>query len=194
MLEDLLAQFGYLALFGFLVAAGLGVPLPEEATQLAGGVLAHQGLVRLLPAMATAWAGIVTGDVIWFTLARRHGERVLAARPVARVLSAERRAGLERHLARHAFLVVAAARHASGLRLAVFALAATHGVRLRTFALADGLSALVSVPLVVGAGFLFSQHLELARRDLRWVELAVVALVVVGILVATRLRRRPARR
>jgi membrane protein DedA with SNARE-associated domain len=195
VLEQLVARFGYLAVVSALFAAGLGVPVPEEATQLAAGVAAHQGWLRLPLAMATCWAGILAGDLAWFALARRHGERVLASRPVARVLTAERRARVEAHLARHAFLTVAVARHTSGLRLAAFALAATHGVRARTFALADGLSALVSVPLVVGAGWLFSRHVLGIERGLHRVDAALLGAALLAVLVGWAVRRaRRARR
>jgi membrane protein DedA with SNARE-associated domain len=190
MLEHLLVRFGYLAVVAALVAAGLGVPIPEEATQLATGVAAHQGWLELPLAIAACWLGIVAGDLAWFTLARRHGERVLSARPVAKVLTPDRRARIEAHLARHAFLTVAVARHTSGLRLAAFALAATHGVRARTFALADGLSALVSVPLVVSAGYFFSHHIGAVHRDIRRVELGILAVVVVAVAVVVIRRRR----
>jgi membrane protein DedA with SNARE-associated domain len=190
VLERLLSQFGYLAVIGLLLAAGVGIPVPEEATQLAAGVAAHQGWLRLPLAIAACWFGIVAGDLVWFQLARRHGDRLLSSRPVARVLTPERRARVEAHLARHAFLTVAVARHTSGLRLGAFALAATHGVRTRTFVLADGLSALVSVPLVVSLGYLFSQHISAVHRDLRRVELGIVAAVVVGVTVLVVRRRR----
>ncbi len=194
MLESLLVHFGYLAVIGLLVLAGVGVPLPEEATQLAAGVAAHQGWMRLPLAMAACWVGIVAGDLVWFALARRHGERALSSRPVAKVLTAARRARVEAHLARHAFLTIAVARHTSGLRLAAFALAATHGVRARTFALADGLSALVSVPLVVSLGYLFSHHLGEVHRGIRRVEVGILVAVALGAVILVIRRRRRARR
>ncbi len=194
MLERLLVHFGYLAVTGLLVLAGVGVPVPEEATQLAAGVAAHQGWLSLPLAMAACWVGIVGGDLLWFALARRHGERVLSSRPVAKVLTPERRARVEDHLARHAFLTVAVARHTSGLRLAAFALAATHGVKAGTFALADGLSALVSVPLVVSLGYLFSHHVGALHRDLRRAELGILAAVALAVTVLVVRHRRRARR
>jgi membrane protein DedA with SNARE-associated domain len=193
VIESLLTRFGYFAVFGLLLCAGVGIPVPEEPTQLAAGVLSSQGYLLLVPAMATCWAGIVMGDLLWFRLARRLGPSVLERRAVRRVLTPERRARVEAHLARHAFWTVFVSRHLSGLRLPAFALAATHGVRTRTFLLADGLSALVSVPLVVSLGYLGAQHLAAVRADLRRVELAVlgaVALAVVVFLVARRLRAR----
>jgi len=189
-----LTRFGYLAIFGLLVAAGLGIPFPEEPTQLAAGVLAHEGYLLLVPAMATCWLGILVGDLAWFRLARRLGPGVLERRTVRRVLTPERRARMEAHLARHAFLTVAVSRHLSGLRLPAFALAATHGVRTRTFLAADGLSALVSVPVVVSLGYLGAQHLGAVHAELRRVELAVLAAVVLAAIVWAVLRRVRARR
>jgi membrane protein DedA with SNARE-associated domain len=194
VIESLLTRFGYLAIFGLLLGAGVGIPFPEEPTQLATGVLVHQGYLMLVPAVVTCWLGIVVGDLVWFRLARKLGPAVLARRPVRRVLTPERRSKVEAHLARHAFWTVAAARHLSGLRLPVFALAATHGVRTRMFVLADGLSALVSVPVVVTLGYLGAEHLSRVRAELRHVELAVLAVAVIGALVVAVVRWVRARR
>lgn len=187
--EAFLAHFGYAALLAALLAGGVGVPVPEELTQLSAGVLASHGILDLRFTLGTVWVGILAGDALLFTLARRHGPKALRAKLVARVLTDERRRALERHFERHTFLTVAVARHMGGVRVAAFALAGASGVRLRTFLLADGLSALVSVPVVVGAGYLFSEHLSQVRRDIRAIELTVLA---VGLLVAAGLwiRRR----
>ena len=194
MIDALLARFGYVAVFGLLLGAGLGAPIPEEPTQFAAGVLAHEGYLHLFAAMATCWLGITVGDLAWFRLARRLGPAILDRRPVRRLLTPERRARVEGHLGRHAFWTVAVARHLSGLRLLAFALAATHGVRVRTFVLADGLSALVSVPIVVSAGYLGAHHLGSVRAELRWVELALLGAAVVAAVVVLVFRRARARR
>jgi membrane protein DedA with SNARE-associated domain len=193
MVEVLLARFGYLAIVAALVAAGLGVPIPEELTQLTAGVLAHRGILSPLLAIAAAWLGIVLGDALLFEVARRHGPRALETRLGRRALGDRRREALRRHFARHAFVTIAVARHLSGLRLAVFALAATEGVSRRTFVLADGLSALVSVPLVVGVGWLFSRHVLGIERGLHRVDAALLGgavAVAVAVWTARRVRAR----
>lgn len=180
MVIRLLTRFGYVAIFGSLVAGGLGVPVPEELVQLTTGYLARRGVLEFVPAVACAWAGIVMGDFLFFRLARRHGEQLLARPHVARLLTPSRRAFFDRHFERHAFLTVMVARHTSGLRLAAYALAATHGVRPLTFVLADGLSALASVPLVVTLGWYFAARLEEVKKRVHEVELATAVAVAVA--------------
>ncbi len=196
MLQDFLGHFTYVAVFGLLVAGGVGIPVPEELVQLTTGYLARRGVLSLVPGVVVAWAGIVIGDFLLFRLGRSHGPRILGSRHVARVLTPRRRAFIERHFSRHPVLTIVLARHASGLRLPVFAMAGASGVRSTTFLLADGLSALASVPLVVGAGWYFAGHIEELKREIRWVELAVALAAAVAtaawVLLARRRERRAA--
>jgi membrane protein DedA with SNARE-associated domain len=191
--EGLLSHFGYAAILAALTLGGLGVPVPEELTQLTAGALAHEGILDVRIAIPVVWAGILIGDTILFSLARRHGPRLLASRPARRVLTPARRQRLESHFARHAFWTVVVARHAGGVRFAAFALAGATGVRPATFVLADALSALVSVPIVVGAGWFFWEHLSEARRGVRLVEIAVLVAIAVGVGVTVLVRRRRTR-
>lgn len=188
-----LEHFGYAAILGVLLAAGAGVPLPEELTLITTGVLAHEGVLRLPIAVSVAYVGVVAGDAIAFGLGRRHGERVLSSRFLRRVLTPERRARVDAHFARHAFLTVAVARHLGGVRAAIFALAGAHGVRLRTFLLADALSAMLSVPLVVCAAYLFSRHVLALKRDLHIAEAVLAGLIVIALAWHLRGRSRAAR-
>jgi membrane protein DedA with SNARE-associated domain len=194
VLLDLLTHFGYLALFGLLVAGGVGVPVPEELIQLSAGYLARRGLLSFWPAVVVTWLGLVAGDFLLFRLGRAHGPRFLDSPRVGWVLTPARRAFIERHFARHAVLTIVAARHASGFRLPVFAMAGASGVKSWTFLLADGASALASVPLVVGAGWLFAARLAEVKRDLHQIELAVAGLVLVGLVGWALYLRRRARR
>jgi len=194
MLQDFLGHFTYAAVFGLLVAGGIGVPVPEELVQLTSGYLARRGILSFLPTVIVAWAGIVVGDFLLFRLGRSHGPRILDSRHVARVLTPRRRAFVERHFTSHSILTIVVARHASGLRLPVFALAGASGVRSATFLLADGLSALASVPLVVGAGWYFAGHIQELKQRVRWVEVGLVLTVAAGAGIWVLLARRRERK
>jgi membrane protein DedA with SNARE-associated domain len=194
VLQDLLAHFTYAAVFGLLLAGGVGVPIPEELVELTAGYLARRGVLSFLPTVALTWAGLVAGDYLLFRAGRRLGPGILDSRHVARVLTPARRAFVARHFSRHAVWTIVLARHAPGLRLPVFALAGASGVRSATFLLADGLAALVSAPLLVGAGWYFAGHVEELRRGIHWVELALAVVVATAAVTWFLLARRKERR
>jgi len=190
VLLRILTNFGYVAVAALLVAGDFGVPVPEELVQLTVGYLAQRGILDFLPALAVTYAGIVEGDFLLFLAARRHGGELLARPGIARLLTPSRRARLEGHFARHAFLTVMVSRHLSGLRVPAYILAATHQVRPRTFLLADALSSLLSVPLVVSLGYLFAERIALVRKRVHEVELLVLAAGLLAVAVYYVLARR----
>ena len=192
MLLRLLSHFGYVAITGLLVAGGVGMPVPEELIQLTAGYLARRGILDFVPALAATYGGIVAGDFLLFLLAQRHGDRLLTRRSVARLLTPKRRAALEGHFARHAFLTIVVARHMSGFRVPAYILAATHQVRALTFLAADALSAFLSVPIVVTLGYLFAARLEEVKKRVHEVEIGLAALAIV-LTIAYALWRRHAR-
>jgi membrane protein DedA with SNARE-associated domain len=194
VLLSVLRHFTYLALFMVLTGAGLGLPFPEELTQLAAGFLAKQGTFAFWPALATTYAGILCGDYLLFRLGRRHGMRLLRTRWLRRYLTPRRRVWLRRHFARHDFWTIFAARHASGFRAPVFATAGAMGVRTRTFLLADGLSALLSVPLVVSLGYLFASQFDQITREMRNAKVLIAIAIVLVVGAVLLLRRWRARR
>src|SRR5690242_17193689 len=175
----------------------MGFPVPEELIQLTAGYLSWEGTLSFWPALIAVYLGIVLGDALFFRVAQRQGPKLLERPAVARVLTPARRAFLDRHFDRHAFLTIVVARQTSGLRLAAYALAACHGMKARTFVLADGFSALLSVPLVVSLGYLFAEHLEEVKKRVHEVELGLlvaVLLVGAGVVLVKWWRNRPLNR
>ncbi|TMB48984.1 MAG: DedA family protein, partial [Deltaproteobacteria bacterium] len=57
-------------LFLLLVGGGIGLPLPEDLTLLAAGVLAHQHVLRLREVIAVGFAGVVSADWIIYLAGR----------------------------------------------------------------------------------------------------------------------------
>src|SRR5512143_230365 len=73
-LEELVLQYGYLAVF-------IGTLLEGETILVLAGFAAHQGYLNLGLTMLAAFAGSATGDQLWFLLARRYGRGWVARRP-----------------------------------------------------------------------------------------------------------------
>ena len=152
-------------LFLLLVGGGLGLPLPEDLTLLAAGVLAHQHVLRLRDVVAVGFAGVVCADWIIYLAGRRYGRGIVALPMLARLFGAARldavRSAVERHGARAVF----AARFMLGFRIATFFAAGTFAVPAYRFALAEAAGSAIFVPAMATLGFLFSDRAELLARD-----------------------------
>ncbi len=191
----LLQHGSYGLLFLALAAAGVGIPIPEDLVLLAGGVLAHRQITTIPGTLITCFVGVLVGDGLMFHAVRRLGTGALDRGWAARLLTPARRQRLERFVARRGGFAVLTARHMPGLRWAVFALIAMHGMPPRWFLLWDAIGLCVSLPVVFSLGYLFSDHLDRLRKDLSVARLALIVLAVVAAAVAAWLvRRRTARR
>ena len=179
-----------------LIVAGLGLPIPEDIMLLAAGVLVHRGEVSYAGALAACAVGVMIGDTLIFTVARRLGPSALDRRPLNLLVTPARRERIEHMFERYGNVIVFMARHMAGLRAPTFAMAGMHNMSLTKFWLWDGLGLCVSAPVVIGIGYWLAENLEAARAYLKNFEsvvLGVIGLAVVAFFVWRRLRRgRPA--
>jgi membrane protein DedA with SNARE-associated domain len=172
------ATYGLLLL---LLAAGVGLPMPEDVVLLAAGALLQREVTHIVPTAAVVVVGVVAGDLTIFLMARHLGTRALERPLFRRLLPPRRRRRLEALFDRWGGGIVFVARHLAGIRAPVFALAGMHGMSGTRFLLFDLAGLTVSAPLVMGIGYLFSHRLEEASvhvtRVQHWVVFAVVALI-----------------
>ena len=116
----LFAESGYLAVFAALLVCGAGVPLPEDITLVAGGVIAGLGYAQVHVMVAVALAGVLIGDAAMFLLGHRHGARILRWPLVARLLTPQRYARVQEKFARYGNRLLVLARFLPGMRTAVY--------------------------------------------------------------------------
>ncbi|MCP3136618.1 DedA family protein [Pyxidicoccus xibeiensis] len=181
-------------LFAALVAGGVGVPIPEDLVLLATGILAHQGVLPLPLALGLALAGVLCGDLALFLTARRLGPKLYEHRRLRGLLPPERRERLAKLYSRHGGWVVFGGRFLSVLRGAVFAMAAVQGMPLRRFLLWDVLALCVSVPVVVGLGYVFSHSVDRVAHGLGRVEHGLAIAAALGLVLLVTVRALRARR
>lgn len=74
-LPDLLAQYGYGAIFGLLVLGIVGIPVPDETLLVLTGYLISQGRLNPFLAFAAAFGGSACGITISYYLGRTLGHR-----------------------------------------------------------------------------------------------------------------------
>lgn len=76
-LHGLLAQYGLLLVFGNVLLAQAGLPLPAVPTLVVAGALVRDGQLSLALVLAAAVAGSLIGDLPWYAAGRKAGHRVL---------------------------------------------------------------------------------------------------------------------
>lgn len=177
----------YGVVFLVLLAAGFGLPLPEDIPLLAGGVLVYEGKATLWGMMLTGYVGILVGDSVMFMLGRRLGPR-LGQNPkgfFARIMTPEKRARVEQLFKKHGEKIVMVARFLPGVRAVTYFTAGSVGMSYARFALYDSIAALASAPGFVYLGYYFGEDIDslidrVARGERSvMIGLALVILVVV---------------
>ncbi|MCY1078212.1 DedA family protein [Archangium lansingense] len=176
--------FAYAAVFGILVACGLGVPLPEDISLILGGFLAHKGAANLSVMMLVGFLGILVGDSLIFYAGRRLGSQV-GRSPTGffgKFITPEKRARVEGLFALHGQKIVMIARFMPGVRAVTYFSAGSAGMSYWRFLFWDGLAALLSAPFFVWLGFHFGDKLDYAIDRMKEGQLVVFgALAVVGL-------------
>lgn len=190
LLDTLISLFtenGYVAVFVVLMICGFGLPIPEDITLVAGGVIAGLGYANVHVMCAVGIAGVLAGDILMFVIGRVWGTRALRLRWVAFLLTPRRYARVQAQFTRHGTRLMFIARFLPGLRSPIYLTAGmTRRVSFMKFLLLDGLAALISVPIWVYLGHYGAQNHEwlltwLGRgKVVVFAVLAVVAVLVVG--------------
>lgn len=191
LLERLIAIFaenGYLAVWIALLICGLGLPLPEDVTLVAGGVIAGLGYADVHTMFALCMAGVLLGDTTMFLLGRRYGAAMMKWRWIARVLTPQRYEVVQRKFRRYGNRVLFAARFLPGMRTTIYLTAGTtRQVSLLRFVLIDALAALISVPVWVYLGYFGANNHEWLLKWMHrgqnslWLLLAVAALALLWV-------------
>ncbi|MBV8048920.1 MAG: DedA family protein [Paludibacterium sp.] len=191
ILIDFFTGYGYLAVFTVLLLCGFGVPIPEDITLVAGGIISGLGYTNVHTMFVVGMVGVLLGDGAMFLLGRKLGKRVLQFKPIARVLTPARFRGVQQQFSRYGHWVLFVARFLPGLRSPIFITAGmTRRVPYWRFLLLDGFAALISVPLWVYMGYFGA-----ANRDvlLTWIhrgQAGILTLATAAILLGVYLIRR----
>lgn len=176
------AENGYVAVFIALMICGAGLPLPEDITLVAGGVIAGLGYANVHVMVALAMFGVLLGDCAIFLLGHHYGARIMQWRFVARVLTPARYKKVQEKFDRYGNRVLFFARFLPGMRTTIYLTAGmTHRVSALRFLLIDTLAALISVPFWVYLGFLGADNHQWLMT---WMHRGQASLwILVGVLV-----------
>lgn len=200
-----LIEYEYLAMFGILMACGIGLPLPEEVTLIGSGLLVGWHEADFWLATVACSFGILMGDSIIFGLGHHYGQRFLNSWPMHLVLTPTRQAKVQGFFEKHGSKALFLARFFPGVRIGVYAYAGSQRIAWGRFVLLDFLGVAISGPTSILVGRWAAQAFandrqeaiqvatERAHRLGHWILLALVA-GIIGLIIAQSLWRRASRK
>ncbi|MFQ5423837.1 MAG: DedA family protein [Phycisphaerae bacterium] len=173
-------QWSYFGLLVVLMAAGLGLPLPEDIPLLAAGWLVSEGHANLELMMLAGLVGVLAGDGLMFYMGRRYGSHLVEHRWFRRVLKPWLLESARRRFIDHGAKIVFVARFMPGLRAVMFVTAGIFRVPYWKFLTFDGTAALISVPLWIWVGSRFPGFIMRIAGPTR-----MIGYIVGGLVLAT---------
>ena len=198
--ETWLEQAFYPALLLILVTASLGIPIPEDIPLIAAGVIlkTHPTIASWHGTIIVALVGIMTGDLVLYTLGKRWGPGIVNHRIVRWMITPTRFARLSQKFHRYGAWLCFFGRFFVGIRGAMCMTAGATGFPYWRFFIADCAGALLSIPFFVFLGFWFAGMIPTLLgyvTDAQTSALVLVVVVaVVGIVIYKTRKQRRARR
>ena len=175
---DFYSSFGYLAVFGVLLLCGFGLPIPEDISLLAGGIISGMEYTNVHLMVLIGFVGVMVGDSIIYQLGYRFGNKIFQKKIVARSMNPQWYHRIYKSFQKNGKWVLFAARFMPGLRTPIFLTAGiTRFVRFRTFFLIDGIAALISVPVWVYLGYFGASNRDLLISWMRDTKIGIVGLL-----------------
>lgn len=167
-LAQLVQIWGYPVVF-------VGTLIEGETVLLLAGFAAQSGYLELQWVIATAVAGGLLGEQIWFFVGRRYGDRLLARFPKLRSKTRRVRA----LLVRYQLPAILSLRFLYGLRTVGPIAIGMSPVPWARFAALDFAAAVVWAAAVASIGYAFGQALQMWLGSLKHIE-HVLALVLIA--------------
>jgi len=195
MLEatTLVEHFPYIGIFILLVLGEIGLPFPEDATLILSGFLIAQKVTKPFSTVIVVYCGLLLTDFSLYWVGKKYGRKVIEHKRFRRILSAERLLTLEEKFKKWGIYVVFVGRHFLGIRAQIFLAAGAMRMSTLKFILADAASAILTMTLMVGIGFLGGNSIQILQKDLKRIEhvgILILAILFTGWVIYKYFRNR----
>lgn len=204
------AQYAHSPLLIYSIVATMmflssfGLPLPEEVTIVALGLMVHMGKfpdqyppppgievqpLNLYTAMAVCFFSIMISDFIVFWIGKKFGASPVVHKLFRKFLGEHSLEKSRTMIHKHRFLVPAIFRFTPGVRFPGHLSCGMMGISVWTFLAADGLAALISVPTQV---YLFATYGEVILSTIKQIKhyALIIALIAVALYFAMKLKQK----
>ena len=195
MLEatTLVEHFPYVGILILLMLGEIGLPFPEDATLILSGFLIAQKVTKPLPTMMVVYGSLLLTDFSLYWVGKKYGRKVIEHKRFRQILTNERLLTLEEKFKKWGIYVVFVGRHFLGIRAQIFLAAGVTRMSTLKFIMADGASAILTMALMVGIGFLGGNSIQILQKDVKRIEhigILILAILFTGWMIYKYFRNR----
>jgi membrane protein DedA with SNARE-associated domain len=140
-------------------------------------------MTKPLPTLVVVYCGLLLTDFSLYWVGKKYGRKVIEYKRFRRILSTERLSILEEKFKKWGIYVVLVGRHFLGIRAQIFLAAGVMRMSALKFIMADAASAILTITLMVGIGFLGGNSIQILQKDVKRVEhvgILVLAILLTG--------------
>lgn len=182
-LQSLPDEFLIAGFFVFLLIYSFSLPITEEIALVFVGIMAHARDCNFFLVLLVAYPGIFGSDVVYYTVAKYFGFRLLSSRLFQRLIKPKKVYASERYFKRRGPRIAFFCRFVMGIRAPAMIAAGLLRMPFRIFARYDGLSALISTVFWLSAGFYFGSLIERGLHTLLFIfSILTPVLMLSGVL------------
>jgi len=178
-IATLIDRFPYFGIFVLLVLGDIGLPFPEDTTLLLSGFLIAQDVIRPLPSLLIIYPSLLLTDFFLYWVGKKYGHQVVTHKRFHKIISPKRLEKLEEKFRRWGIFVVFIGRHLLGVRAQVFLAAGVMKMSTIKFLLADGVSAIFTVTLMVGIGYWGGNSIQVLKKDVTRIGHAAIVILLI---------------
>jgi len=192
-ISGIVEHFPYIGLFLLLVLGGVGLPFPEDTTLILCGFLISTEVVNPSYALFVVYLGILITDFALYSVGKKYGRKIVTHKRFHKIISTKRLSMLEDKFGRKGILFIMVGRHLVGLRAQIFLTAGVMRMPAVKFLMADAVSSLFTIAIMVGAGYAGGNSLQIIKRDMtriKHIGIFLAVVVLAGYLIFRYVRSR----
>lgn len=178
--SGLVEHFPYLGLLILLLLGGIGLPFPEGATLILCGFLISNHVIYLLPALVIVYAGVLTGDFLYYLLGRKYGRQIVTYGWFKKIISPKRLSLIEDKCNTWGpFLILIGGRMLGEIFLAAGILK----MPASRLMIVDAISSIFALAFWIGIGYVGGTSLQIIQEDITRIEHLAVLLIIFLIVI-----------
>jgi membrane protein DedA with SNARE-associated domain len=175
-------NFPYLGIFALLILGAIGFPFPEDTTFMLCGFLIANRVIELLPSFLVVYIGLLMADFFLYSVGKKYGRMVVEHKRFHRLISPEKLLKLEGKFRKRGILIIFFGRHLIGLRAQIFIVAGIMKMSSIKFLIADAATALVTITLIGGIGYLGGNRIQVFKENM--IKIEYIVIIVFAMLLA----------